>query len=263
MNNPINHAWYSQIETLGAVDGPGLRLIIFLQGCPLRCLFCHNPETIEFKEEKKITIDEIINLYKKNESFYKSNSGGITISGGEALAQADFMINLATRTKAEGIHLTVDTALGSYMGRNIEKIMKIAQLADLFLIDVKHPDNEMSIKLTTQGNEKQLDFIKLCESLGTKYWIRHVYVPTFSDVKDEYMIKLGHILGNLRHMEKFEILPYHNMMIPKYQNLGMEFKLHHVTPPSKEQIAKAMNLIRQGIQEVRANPSLSPIYESK
>lgn len=259
----IDYAWYSQIETLGAVDGPGLRLIIFVQGCPLRCLFCHNPETIPYKQEKKITVDEIIELYRKNETFYKANNGGITISGGEAMAQPDFLISLLEKTKKLGIHVTIDTALGAFMGRNIDKLVKIAHEADLFLIDIKHTDTLVSQRLTGYGNENQYEFIKLCEKIGAKYWIRHVYVPTFSDTKDEYMITLGHILANLKHMIKFEILPYHNMMIPKYENLGIPFKLGHIEPPSKEMIAHAMKLIKQGIQEGRANPKLSPLYEGQ
>lgn len=256
----INYAWYSQIETMGAVDGPGLRLIVFVQGCPLRCLFCHNPETIPFIQEKKITIDEVIELYRKNETFY-SNGGGITVSGGEALAQADFILNLAKRCKEEKIHMTVDTALGPFMGQRVAKIVEIAKIVDLFIIDIKHPDTDVSQALTGYGNENQFEFIKLLEKIGKDFWIRHVFVPTYSDTKDEYMIKLGWILGNLKYMKKFEILPYHNMMIPKYENMGIPFKLSHIEPPSKEMIKKAMDLIKRGVMEVRKDPTLSPLYE--
>ena len=265
----IEHVWYSQIETLGAVDGPGLRLIVFTQGCPLRCLFCHNPETIPWKQERKLSIDEVIELYKKNESFYKANGGGITFSGGESTGQPDFLINFMEKSKPMGIHVTIDTAVGAMLGRNLAKFERIADLADLFLVDVKHPNSIVSQELTGYGNENQYAFIKMLEKKKKPYWVRHVFVPTYSDRKPveedapEYMVQLGHFLGNLKYMEKFEILPYHNMMIPKYENEGIPFKLGHIEPPSDAMIKKAMEQIRQGIQEVKANPKLSPIFEEQ
>lgn len=262
MEKKIEHLWYSTIETLGAVDGPGLRLIVFAQGCPMRCLFCHNPETIPWEQEQKISVDEVIELYKKNESFYKPNNGGITFSGGESTAQPDFLISFLEKSKPLGIHVTIDTALGSFMGPNVPKIAKIADLADLFLIDIKHTDTDVSYELTGSGNENQYAFIKMLEQKKKPYWIRHVYVPTFSDRKDQYMVDLGHVIGNLKYMEKFEILPYHNMMVPKYENMGIEFKLGDVEPPTDEMIKGAMQRIQQGVKEVKADPTLSPLYES-
>lgn len=254
-----NWAWYSSIETLGAVDGPGLRLIIFVQGCPLRCLFCHNPETIPYTMEKKITVDEIIEKYRKNEPFYVSNGGGITISGGEALGQPNFVLSLAKRCKKEGIHLTIDTAAGPFMGPNIEIIIEIAKIVPLFLIDLKHPNEEISTELTGYGFDNQLELIRLCEKLGTHYWVRHVYVPTFSDRNPEDMRKLGRIIGNLKYMDKFEILPYHDMMIPKYEMYNIPFKLGHVKPPTKEMVQGLRKWIEEGIIQVKQNPELSEI----
>ena len=246
-----DYAWYSSIETMGALDGPGLRLVIFLQGCPLRCLFCHNPETIEWKEDKKISIDEIINMYRKNESFYKKE-GGITISGGEGMGQPDFLINLLERTIDEEIHVTIDTAVGSYMGRNIEKINRIALLANLFLIDIKHIDTDVARELTSRGNETQIEFIEYLESIKKPYWVRHVFVPTYSDRNEDSMFSLGEYIGKLRYMERFEILPYHNMMIAKYEEMKIPFKLAHIEPPSEATIAEAMSDINKGIKKTRA-----------
>ena len=246
-----DYAWYSSIETMGAVDGPGLRLVIFLQGCPMRCLFCHNPETIEFKEENKITVDEVVALYRKNESYYKKQ-GGITISGGDALAQPDFLLTLSKRLQAEKIHLTLDTAAGPYMGKNIDKVNEIAKNTNLFLVDIKHPDTKVCRELTGMGNENQYDLVEYLEATGTKYWIRHVYVPTFSDRNADDMYNLGKYMGRLKYMERFEILPYHDMMIPKYENLGLEFKLGHITPPTEKMIAKIMKEINRGVRDAKA-----------
>ena len=247
-----NYAWYSSIETMGALDGPGLRLVIFLQGCPLRCLFCHNPETIEWKEDKKITIDEIIAMYRKNESFYKKE-GGITISGGEGMGQPDFLINLLEKTIEEDIHVTIDTAVGSYMGRYVEKINKIAELANLFLVDIKHINSDIARELTARGNETQIEFIDYLDSIKKAYWVRHVFVPTYSDRNPNDMYLFGEYIGKLKFMERFEILPYHNMMVAKYEEIKIPFKLGHVEPPSEKDIAGAMKEINRGIKAIRAN----------
>jgi pyruvate formate lyase activating enzyme len=140
-----------------------LRLIIFLQGCPVHCLFCHNPETISFSDKsKKITVDEVIELYRRNETFYQ-NGGGITLSGGESMAQINFVIALFKKCRELGIHTALDTAAGPMALLTTKQLSDVVKYADLFIIDIKHPDNEMAIKLTSTGNVNQIGLIKLLE----------------------------------------------------------------------------------------------------
>lgn len=253
-NDSEEFAWYSSSETLGAVDGPGLRLVYFLQGCPLNCLYCHNPETIPFHtKEKKITAEEILERYESNKAFY-DNGGGITLSGGEAMAQIEFVTAAFKKFKAKGIHTCLDTAAAPFGVYSMDKILKLVEVTDLMLIDIKHPDQEVSIELTGQGVEHQIGLIKLLESMNKKYWIRHVYLPTFSDRKPEYMVNLGKMIGNLKCMERFEFLPYHNLAKAKYNNMKWNFPLEGIEPPTEAQIADGMRLLKQGIEIVRNNP---------
>ena len=260
-NDSPDFAWYSSIESMGAVDGPGLRLVIFLQGCPLNCLFCHNPETIPFStKEKKITIEEILRLYKRNESFYKE-SGGITFSGGEAMAQIEFVTAAFKEFKKHGIHTTLDTA-GTPMGiYPIEKVIEMLKYTDLLLIDIKNSDDELSKILTGQGTEHQKDLIKLLEEIKKPYWIRHVYLPSFSDRSEDNMINLGKMIGNLKMMERFELLPYHDMAKVKYENMGWSYPLKDIEPPTKDQIRKGMKLLNEGMAIVTKDPSKGLIIQ--
>ena len=254
-NTSEEFAWYSSIETLGAVDGPGLRLVIFLQGCPLNCLFCHNPETIPFStKEKKITIDEILKLYEKNKTFYQ-NGGGITFSGGEAMAQIDFVTAAFKKFREKGIHTCLDTAAAPMGVYPMEKIEKLLDVTDYFLVDIKHPDQEISIELSGEGVEHQIGLLKLLESRGQSYLIRHVYLPTFSDRSPEHMQTLGKMIGNLKYMDKFEFLPYHDMAKFKYENMGWNFPLAGVEPPTTEQLAWGRARLQEGIDIVRKDPS--------
>ena len=258
-NKSSEFAWLNSYETLGAVDGPGLRLILFLQGCSMHCLFCHNPETLSFSnKDKKITIDEVIELYQKNRSFYDKN-GGITLSGGEAMAQINFVIALFKRCKELGIHTTIDTAAGPMHLLSAKELNDMIKYTDIFLIDLKHPNNEISIGLTGTTNDNQKELIRLLEAQEKHYWVRHVLVPTFSDAKEEYMIDLGRIMGALKYMDKFELLPYHNMAVGKYDHLGWGYPLKDIEPPSKGQIQEAIKLIRKGMEIVQKNPSKSLI----
>lgn len=244
----MTEAKYFKTETFGAVDGPGTRLIIFLQGCPLRCIYCHNPESWEVdKGTKKISINEIIKLYKDNENFYK-NGGGITISGGEPCLHIDFLIALGKRCKKEGIHLTIDTSGYFFKEAYIKKTNELIKYVDLFLVDIKQINNKKYKTITRVDASKQseVDFVKYLEENSKHYWIRQVLVPGYTDDKDD-LIKLGEFMKDLKFMDKFELLPYHNMAVFKYKDLKIKYILKNLEPPTIEEIRKAMNYIKEGM----------------
>ncbi len=232
---------YFNVETFGAVDGPGVRLVLFTQGCPLRCKYCHNPESWEFKKEELISADEVIELFSKNQPYYKN--GGITISGGEPTAHLDFLIDLATKTKAKGIHLTIDTAAYYFCEPYLEKFEQLIQLVDLWLIDIKHINNVKYQLVTGSKRQHELKLIKHLEQEHKNYWVRQVLVPGLTDdLKD--ITELAHFIKDLKYMVKFEVLPYHTLALPKYENLGLKYPLKGVEAATNEQVEKAMVVIR-------------------
>ncbi|AKU79336.1 pyruvate formate-lyase-activating protein [Spiroplasma turonicum] len=245
-NNTVGY--YNSIETFGAVDGPGLRLVIFLQGCLLRCKYCHNPETLEFTRDKMITIDEVVNLYNKNKSFYKN--GGVTLSGGEATTQIDFCISLFKKLKELNINTCLDTCFGTY--NSIDKVKnkwkELLEYTDLVLADLKHIDNEKHINLTSRPNTNILEAIKFVDECNTKMWVRHVLVPGWTD-DEEDLRRMARFMKELNNMERFEMLPYHNMMIPKYENLKMKFYLRDVNPPTKDYIVQCRKIIENELKK--------------
>ncbi len=241
-----------KLETFGAVDGPGIRLVVFLQGCPMRCLYCHNPESWEFKNEDawSISIKQIIDEYENNKSYY-SNGGGITVSGGEPTYHLDFLLGLAKECKKRGIHLTIDTSC-FYWDKSKEltqKHQQLAELVDLWLIDIKSIDHD-KCKYVTGVEVNAPGFIELLESMHKHYWIRHVLVPTITDNEIE-LTNLGKFLGKLKYMDKFEILPYHNMAIPKYESLGLKYRLQDIRPANKNDVAQAIEFIKKGMSEAK------------
>lgn len=247
-----NSAKYFKIETFGAVDGPGTRLVVFLQGCYLRCIYCHNPESwsLNNPDAKHITVDQIIDLYEKNKNFYEP-SGGITISGGEPCIHLDFLISLAIKCKAKKIHLAIDTAGSMFMETTISKFEKLIKYVDLFLVDIKHINNQKFESITQVNNnfQHELLFIKFLEKHKKHYWIRQVLVQNFTDNMDD-LYKLGKYLSTLKYMTKFELLPYHDMANVKYENLKIDnpYKNKLVVSEPKylkecmDQIKKGMNL---------------------
>lgn len=239
-------AKYFKHESFGAVDGPGVRLIIFLQGCPLRCKYCHNPESWDLNgSDKFISVSEILQLYNKNAGYYKN--GGITISGGEPTLHLDFLIALATETSKLGIHLTIDTAAFFFNETNRTKFAKLVSLVDLWLVDIKHINSEKYILVTGSKQQNEIEFIKYLEQEKKSYWIRQVLVVGLTDdVKD--LLMLGEFLKPLKYMKKFELLPYHALAKPKYIELKIDYALEDSVAPSSEQIAKAIEIINLGIK---------------
>lgn len=239
------------IETCGTVDGPGIRFVIFVQGCPMRCLYCHNPDTWPMDGGTERTCDDLLQQYKNNSEFY--TTGGITVTGGEPLMQIDFLLELFTKAKAMKIHTCIDTSGITYKPDNTaynEKLDKVLDLTDLVMLDIKHIDPEQHKILCSQPNEGILAFAKHLEEKNIDVWIRHVVVPNYT-YNEEYLRQLGLYLGTLKNIKALDVLPYHTMGEVKYQNLGMDYPLKGIPPLEKEDAIKARDIILAGMKEAR------------
>ena len=228
----------------GTVDGPGIRFVIFLKGCPLRCLYCHNPDTWTQDNSIIQTVDEVYNQAIKYRGYF-SNGGGVTITGGEPLVQIDFVIELFKKFKDNNIHTALDTSGILFDKSNKELLNKFYELikyTDLFLLDIKHIDNNKHIELTGKSNKNVLDFARFLSDNNKDMWIRHVLVPGIT-LNDEYLNKTKEFIDTLNTVKKIEVLPYHTMGIVKYENLGIEYKLKDVIPPTKEEVRHAKILL--------------------
>ena len=241
------------IETFGTVDGPGIRLVVFLQGCPMRCLYCHNPDTWGAAAEMERTAEEILELHERNKGYYKQ--GGITVSGGEAMLQIPFLIELFTKAKEKGVHTCLDTSgilfpIGEKTPGKIKKreqIDALMQVTDLILLDIKHIDDTKHKELTGYSNEAVLAFANYLDEKQVPVWIRHVAVPGITDKKEEY-VELGRFLGGLSNIKAVDVLPYHTMGKVKYDALGMAYRLDGVPEMPKEQALELRKYILYGIK---------------
>ncbi|RVU55024.1 pyruvate formate-lyase-activating protein [Anaerosphaera multitolerans] len=236
------------IETFGTLDGPGIRYVLFMQGCPLRCLYCHNPDTWFLNKDKEVSAKEIIEDYKNYKSFLKN--GGLTVSGGEPLLQLDFLLDLFQRAKGENIHTALDTSGITFKEEEkyIFKLRSLLQNADLVLLDLKHIDSIEHKKLTGKGNEEILNFAKFLSKENIPTWIRHVIVPGIT-YKEEYLLKLGNFIGTLKNVKAVEVLPYHNLGINKYRELQLPYTLENVKSLSAKEAEAAYNIILYGMRE--------------
>jgi len=226
-------------ESFGTVDGPGIRFIIFMQGCPLRCKYCHNRDTWEFYGGTEYTVEEIIPMIKKVKPYIDSSSGGVTISGGEPLAQAKFVCELFKKLKELGIHTCIDTA-GSYpINQDIKELLKYT---DLVLLDIKHINNEKAIDLTGMSNENNLNFAKYLSNIGIPVWIRQVLVPGYTDDKFD-LLKEKEFIKSLNNVENVEILPYHDLGKFKWSDLGEQYPLKGVRIPDENDVNKAKEIL--------------------
>lgn len=231
-------------ESFGSVDGPGIRFISFMQGCRLRCQFCHNPDTWNRRGGTPYTPQELFDEAIQYRSFW-GNSGGVTVSGGEPLLQIEFLIEYFKICKAHGVHTTIDTCgapftLEEPFRSQFEELMKYT---DLFLFDIKHIDPKGHVKLTGVRNENIMQMAELLSELNIPVWIRHVLVPTRTDY-DEYLIRLGDYVETLSNVRKFEVLPYHKLGVYKYEALGIKYRLEGVEPPTTERVENAKRLLR-------------------
>lgn len=237
------------IETCGTVDGPGVRFVIFVQGCPMRCLYCHNPDTWPMDGGTEMSTDELLEQYKNNSEFY--TTGGITVTGGEPLMQIDFLLELFTKAKAMGIHTCIDTSGIAYKPTNTsynEKLDKLMEVTDLVMLDIKHIDPEQHKILCSQPLDGIMAFTKYLEEKNKDVWIRHVVVPEYT-FNEEYLHKLGLYLGTLKNIKALDVLPYHTMGEVKYDNLGMEYPLKGIPPLEKKDAIKARDIIIEGMRE--------------
>lgn len=230
------------IETCGTVDGPGIRFVIFMQGCPLRCQYCHNPDTWQTDTNKLMTVDEIMQKYDGVKEFVQS--GGITVTGGEPLLQIDFVTELFKVAKNHGIHTALDTSGITFNPENTENINKLLKYTDLVLLDIKHIDDEEHKKLTGASNKNILAFAQYLSEKQIPVWIRHVVVKDIT-LNEKYLKELGKFLATLNNIKALDVLPYHNMAIPKYESLGINYPLKNTPPTSKEEAINARNIILQ------------------
>lgn len=226
-------------ETLGAVDGPGIRFIIFMQGCSLRCKFCHNRDTWDCKGGKEYSVDEIFNRVLRYKNYFVASGGGVTVSGGEPLLQSDFLIALFTKLKEAGISTALDT---SGMLDITDNIKKLIDLTDLFLVDIKCINDEICKDLVGHSNKKELEFIKYLNSIGKEIWIRQVIVPGITD-KEEDLYKLRDFINSIEHITKVDLLPYHDLGKYKWINMGEVYPLENIRTADSKDIDRVKKIL--------------------
>lgn len=230
-------------ESFGSVDGPGVRYIVFMQGCNMRCAYCHNPDTWK-TGAGNVSAKEVYDKAIRYRSYWK-NGGGITVSGGEPLLQMDFLIDLFTLAKNDNVNTCIDTA-GQPFDLNDqafkEKFDKLMSLTDLLLVDIKHIDNEKHIELTGKPNTNILEMIKYLDSINKPIWIRHVLVPGIND-DDKYLYATKEFIDTLHNVKKVEVLPYHTLGVHKWEMLNIKYRLDGVDAPSKDLVLKANTIL--------------------
>ena len=233
-------------ESFGAVDGPGIRYIVFMQGCHLKCKYCQNRDTWDVSSPDSIecTTDEVLNKILKYKNYIKASDGGVTISGGEPLAQIDFVLELFKLAKKEGINTCIDTSGGCFTREEpfFSKFNELMEYTDLLLVDIKEINNERHIALTGRSNENILDMAKYLSEINKPIWIRHVLVPERSDY-DEDLIELDRFISTLSNVYRVEILPYHTLGVFKWEELKIPYQLEGIKPPTKERVDNANRLL--------------------
>ena len=238
------------VETCGTVDGPGIRYIVFTQGCLLRCQYCHNADTWKIGDGKQVTPEEIVEDVVKYKAFMDASGGGITVSGGEPLLQMPFVTELFKLCKENGIHTTIDTSGGCFANKPefLEELDELLKYTDLILLDIKHIDSKRHVKLTGKPNEHILEFARYLSDKKVPVWIRHVLVPTIND-QDEYLEQLGDFIGTLENVEKVEILPYHQLGVYKWEALGYKYPLSEISSPSDESVEHAYKMLTRNLKK--------------
>ncbi len=232
------------IETFGTHEGPGIRMVIFLQGCLLRCLYCHNPDTWDTEGGMEYNNDSLVEKAKHMLPYFK-NKGGVTVSGGEPLLQRKNLIGLFKELKKLNIHTAIDTN-GFILDQDTKSLL---EFTDLVLLDVKHIDPRVHLKLTSAALAPVLAFADYCLKINKPVWLRYVLVPGYTD-QEEALHKWGKHFSRFSNIERVEILPYHTFGVHKYENLNIAYKLKGVPPPTQKQIISAQNILLLNFKKV-------------
>ena len=233
------YAKVHSIESFGTVDGPGIRFVLFLQGCHLQCKYCHNRDTWDINGGEYKSVDEIVEKINRYKNYIIPSGGGVTVTGGEPLIQASFVLELFKKLKENGIHTCVDT---SGMFALTDGIKEVLKYTDLVLLDIKHIDDEKCKELVGVSNKKELEFARYLSDNNIKMWIRQVLVPGYTDDRQD-LLKLKDFLATLKTIEKVQILPYHNMGKYKWEKLGLEYPLEGVREASQEDVDRAKKIL--------------------
>ena len=226
-------------ESFGTVDGPGIRFVLFLQGCHLQCKYCHNRDTWDMKGGEYKSADDILEKIKRYKNYMLLSGGGVTVTGGEPLLQVKFLIELFKRLKEEGIHTCIDTSGIVAITDDIKEVLKYT---DLVLLDIKHIDDEKCKKLVGVSNKRELEFAEYLSQNKIKMWIRQVLVPGYTDDEQD-LIKLKKFIKSLKTVEKVQILPYHSMGKYKWEKLGVKYELENVRDANDADVERAKKIL--------------------
>lgn len=227
-------------ESCGTVDGPGIRFIVFLQGCLMRCLYCHNRDTWDLNDGKEVTVEELMKDLTPYRHFMNASGGGVTASGGEAMLQPEFVRDLFRACQAEGIHTCLDT--NGYIRKHTEVVDEVLDATDLVMLDLKQINDDVHKNLVGVSNKRTMDFARYLHKVGQKTWIRYVVVPGYTDDEDSAH-RLGEFIKDMDNVEKIEMLPYHELGKHKWTAMGEDYQLDGVSPPSKEIMEKLKGIL--------------------
>lgn len=233
-------------ESFGSVDGPGVRFLIFFSGCPMRCKFCHNPDTWDMMSGEKTDSDALVKKALRFRAYWKQD-GGVTVSGGEPLMQIDFLIDLFKKLKENDVHTVIDTS-GAPFTRDdpfFSKFKELMRYTDLLLVDIKHIDPDKHRELTGRPNDNIRDMMHYLSEINKPIWIRHVLVPGWSDNRI-YLTKTREFIDTLSNVEKVEVLPYHTLGIHKWEALNLKYPLEGIDPPTDDSIRTANEILKTG-----------------
>ncbi|WP_221892314.1 pyruvate formate-lyase-activating protein [Teredinibacter haidensis] len=231
-------------ENSSALDGPGLRVVVFMQGCQFRCKYCHNRDSWDLRAGSLYSVAEVVERVLPFRPFLQASNGGVTVSGGEALLQPEFVTLLFKQLKKLGFHTCLDT--NGYVSDHLygEKLDELLSYTDLILLDLKHIDRLKHEALTGVGNDKPRNFARFLADIEHPIWIRHVLVPGYTDEEND-LRSLAKFLSPMKNVKKIEILPYHRLGKPKWEEMGLEYPLAHVEPPSRESIKGIIEMFKQ------------------
>ena len=238
----IDKKYYAKvhsIESFGTVDGPGIRFVLFLQGCHLQCKYCHNRDTWDINGGEYRTLDDILEKIRRYKNYMILSGGGVTVTGGEPLLQVKFLIELFKKLKAEGIHTCIDTSGIVAITEDIKEVLKYT---DLVLLDIKHIDDEKCKKLVGVSNKRELEFAQYLSENNIKIWIRQVLVPGYTDDEQD-LLKLKKFIKSLKTVENIQILPYHNMGKYKWEKLGLKYELENVRQANQDDVDRAKKIL--------------------